>query len=197
MKHLERGLNIDSFLRYIINNKDNNKPIKEGFKTITRNTHDYINNFELYNKNSLESISKYITTVFRENDITLEEHFNKMEIRFKKGKIKRHDCNSLLPKENHIIYNNKCKGIDLYECENNSMERYILNLYWDNLGELPIAQNILIAHKETSPEEIQAFFYRAILCNFNILFVVEINDSFSEYHQDIINSYISNLLSVK
>ena len=61
MKHLERGLNIDSFLRYIINNKDNNKPIKEGFKTITRNSHDYINNFELYNKNSLESISKYIT----------------------------------------------------------------------------------------------------------------------------------------
>ena len=77
------------------------------------------------------------------------------------------------------------------------MERYILNLYWDNLWELPIAQNILISHKETSTEEIQAFFYRAILCKFNILFVVEINDSFSEYQQGIINSYISNLLSVK
>ena len=50
MKHLENNLNLDSFLRYIINNKDNNKPIKEGFKAITRNTHDYINNFELYKK---------------------------------------------------------------------------------------------------------------------------------------------------
>ena len=77
MKHLENNLNLDSFLRYIINNKDNNKPIKEGFKAITRNTHDYINNFELYNKNSLESISKYITTVFRENNISFEDHFNK------------------------------------------------------------------------------------------------------------------------
>ena len=77
MKHLENNLNIDSFLRYIINNKDNNKPIKEGFKAITRNTHDYINNFELYNKNSLERISKYITTVFRENNISFEDHFNK------------------------------------------------------------------------------------------------------------------------
>ena len=85
MKHLENNLNLDSFLRYIINNKDNNKPIKEGFKAITRNTHDYINNFELYNKkfknqynkNSLERISKYITTVFRENNISFEDHFNK------------------------------------------------------------------------------------------------------------------------
>jgi len=65
------------------------------------------------------------------------------------------------------------------------------------LGELPNAQNILIANKETSPEEIQAFSYRAILCNYNILFVVEINDSFSDYQQYILNSYIANLLSEK
>ena len=77
MKHLENNLNLDSFLRYIINNKDNNKPIKEGFKAIKRYSLDYINYFELYNKNSLESISKYITTVFRENNISFEDHFNK------------------------------------------------------------------------------------------------------------------------
>ena len=62
---------------------------------------------------------------------------------------------------------------------------------------MPIAQNILIANKETSPEEIQAFLYRAILYNYNILFVVYINDSFSDYQQDILNSYIANLLSKK
>ena len=198
MKHLENNLNIDSFLRYILNNKDNNKPIKEGYKAITRNCLDYINYFELYNKNSLESISKYITTVFRENGITFEEHFNKMEIKFKDGKLKRHDCNNnFLLEEDHIIYNNNCKGIYLHECENNSMERYIINLYWDKLGELPISQNILIANKETSPEEIQSFLYRAILCNYNILFIVEINDSFSDYQQYILNSYISNSLLVK
>ena len=195
MKHLESNLKIDSFLRYIINNKDNNKQIKEGFKAIIRNATDFINQYELYNKNSLESISKYITTVFDKNGIKVEDHFNNMEIKFKD--LKRHDSVTSLISKDKKIYNNNCKGIYLHECENNSMEKFILNLYWDKLGELPIAQNILIANKETSPEEIQAFFYRAILCNYNVLFVVEINDSFSDYQQGIINSYIANLLSEK
>ena len=89
------------------------------------------------------------------------------------------------------------KGIYLYKCENNSMEEYIINLFWDKLAELPIAQNVLIANKETSYEEIQAFFHRAILCKYYTLFVVEINDSFSEFQQSIMNSYINNLLSYK
>ena len=121
-----------------------------------------------------------------------------MEIRFKNGKLKKNDCiNNFLPKEDNIIYNNKCKGIYLHECENNSMERHIINLYWDKLGELPIEQNILITNKETSLEEIQTFFNRAILCKYNILFTVEINDSLSIYQQSIINYYLSNLLSLK
>ena len=198
MKHLESNMKIDSFLRYIINNKDNNRPIKEGYKAIIRHARDFINQFELYNKNSFESISKYITTVFEKNGIELEDHFSKMKIIFKNNEmLRRESFSNLLPKERRIIYNNKCKGIYLHECENNSMEKYILNLYWDKMEELPIAQNVLIANKETSPEEIQAFFYRAILCNYNILFVVEINDSFSDYQQGILNSYIANLLSEK
>ena len=121
-----------------------------------------------------------------------------MEIRFKNGKLKKNDCiNNFLPKEDNIIYNNKCKGIYLHECENNSMERHIINLYWDKLGELPIEQNILITNKETSLEEIQTFFNRAILCKYNILFTVEINDSLSIYQQSIINYYLSNVLSLK
>ena len=54
IKHLESNLNIDSFLRYIINNTDD-EPIKEGYKTIVRNVNSYIKQYELYNKNSLES----------------------------------------------------------------------------------------------------------------------------------------------
>ena len=37
MKHLEDNYKIDSFLRYIINNTDNNIPIKEGYKSVKRN----------------------------------------------------------------------------------------------------------------------------------------------------------------
>ena len=42
-------------------------------------------------------------------------------------------------------------------------------------------QKVLMTSKETSSEEIQSFFHRAILCNYNTLFVVEINDSFTDF----------------
>ena len=174
MKHLENSINVDSFLRYILNNKNNQK-IKEGSIGISRNVTDYIKQYEIYNKNSLENISEYITSLFQENDKTLEGHYNKMR----------------------IISHDNIKGIYLYECDNNSMEEFIINLFWDKINELPIAQNVLITNKETSTEEIQAFFHRAILCNYNTLFVVEINDSFSDYQQSKMNNYIDSLLSYK
>ncbi len=45
-----------------------------------------------------------------------------------------------------------------------SMEEDIVQIFLDKLGKLPIAQNILIPSEETSEEEMQAFFNRAILC---------------------------------
>jgi len=77
------------------------------------------------------------------------------------------------------------------------MEEFIIKVFWDKLNQLPIAQNVLITSKETCEEEIQSFLYRAILCNYNSLFVVEINDSFSEQQQSIMNSYIDQLLTYK
>ena len=175
MSHLESGINMDSFLRYILNNTDNNKKINEGFKAITRHVNDWINQYEMYNLDSLENISEYITSLFQSNDKTLEDHYNKMR----------------------IVSSKNDKGIYLYECTNNSMEEFIINLFWEKINELPIAQNVLITSKETSTEEIQAFFHRAILCNYNTLFVVEINDSFSDYQQSKMNNYIDILLSYK
>ena len=89
------------------------------------------------------------------------------------------------------------KGIDIYKCEKLSMEESILILFLEKTNNLPIAQNVLIANKEISSEEIQAFFHRAILCIYNSLFVVRINDSFTEYQKSIMNSYIDNLLTYK
>jgi len=198
MMHLENGLNIDSFLRYILNNIDNSKPIKEGYKAISRHAKDYIDKYELYNKNSLLNISSYIAFIFRENGLTLEDHYNKMKIINKDRAMKKSNSfKRLHTKENSHKNNNICKGIYLHECENNATKKYILNLYWDKIGKIPISQNILIANKETSYEEIQSFFYRSILCNHNILFVIEIDDSFSYYQQNIMISYIDNLLSEK
>jgi len=202
MKHLENGYNIDSFLRFILNIKENNSIIKEGYKAITRNFTDFIKEYELYNKNSLDSISEYIASVFQENDISLDKHYSKMKIIFNKShrpflKLLQNNLEDNLKRLNSgiINVNNKWKGIYLHECENNSMERFILNLFLDKIWELPIAQNVLITNKETSSEEMQAFFHRAILCNYNTLFVVEINDSFSDNQQSIMNRYVANLLS--
>ena len=89
------------------------------------------------------------------------------------------------------------KGIYSYECDINSMEEFIIKLFWDKLNTLPIAQNVLITSKETSEEEIQAFIYRAILCNYNTLFVIEISDSFTEHQQNIMNLYIEQSLADK
>ena len=177
MKHIKSNLNIDSFLRFILNNKNNNQEIKEGYKAIQSNATDYVKFYELYNQNSLDSISKYITTLFNHNHISVEQHYNEMRIITGDDKV--------------------YKGIFLHECENNSMEEFILNLYWDKIKVLPIAQNVLITNKETSSEEIQAFFHRAILCNYNTLYIIELNDSFNIYQQSIMNSYLDKLLTIK
>ena len=86
----------------------------------------------------------------------------------------------------------------MHQCQiNESAEEYILKIFLEKIGHLPLAQNVLISSKETSPEEIQAFFYRAILCDYNTLFVVELNNSFSNYQQNIMYSYINSILSFK
>ena len=77
------------------------------------------------------------------------------------------------------------------------MEEDILKIYLDNISKIPIAQNILITNIETSYEEMQAFLNRAILCRYNVLFVIEINESFSEYQQRYLNRFMDELLTYK
>ena len=176
MKHLENENTIDSTLtiiRYILNIKDNDIIIKEGNKLVSRKTSDYIN-FKEYYRDSFESIDSYILSLFVNNDKTLENHYNQMK-----------------------ILSSPDKGIFLYECGNSSKEIFIINLFIDKINQLPIAQNILFISNETSFEEIQVFLFRAILCNYHTLFVIEINNSFSEYQQNIMCIYISQLLSYK
>lgn len=65
-----------------------------------------------------------------------------------------------------------------------SMEEYIINLIFDKTVGLKITQNVLIiVNIETYTEDIHVFFHRANLYNYNNLFLVEINYSFSEIQQ--------------
>ena len=91
----------------------------------------------------------------------------------------------------------KYKGIYIHKCENESMEEYIFYLFQEKLDKLPIAQNILVCNNETSIEEIQSFLYRAILCEYNTLFIIELFESFSCFQYNEMYRYIDELLSYK
>ena len=95
------------------------------------------------------------------------------------------------------IKENDLKGIYTYFSRADSLEEDILQIFLDKVGKIPIAQNILISSKETSYEEMQAFFHRAILCEENTLFVVELNGSFSSFQQRNMNNFIDNILTFK
>ena len=61
-------------------------------------------------------------------------------------------------------------GIYTYVCEN--LEKNIYQIYIYLTDHKPIAQNILLCNKKTSNEEITAYLYRALLCEFNSCFII-------------------------
>ena len=173
-RHFEFNYNIENRLRFILNNTNNSEKIIDG--NISNNNLNYnLSQYKLMIENSFKNISDYLKTLFLNYNISLEKHYEKMLIKNK----------------------NTYKGIYFHKCENESMEEFVLKLYFDKLGQLPIAQNILICNKETSEEEIQAFLYRAILCEFNTLFTINIYDSFTHIQKNIMNNYINELLSYR
>ena len=62
---------------------------------------------------------------------------------------------------------------------------------------MPVAQNILINNKETTFEEMQAFFNRAILCEYNTLFIISASHAFSELQIKYMINLINELLTYK
>ena len=185
MRHIDGDYNALDNLRFILNKTDNNKEIKDIIETKSINkfiVEDYMQIQESKTQTQkddsfefIEKLSNYLTSFFEKNDLSLQKHYESMLIK------------------NKNIY----KGIYLHKCENESKEEFILKLFFNLIGKLPIAQNILISSKDTSYEEIQAFFYRAILCEFNTLFVCAINDSFSDSQQNVMFALIDSLLSYK
>ena len=173
-QHQEGNLEIYEIKRYILNKTSTFDKVEEAKDinniAIAEDEQEYRDN----TKDIFESISDYLIDLFNTNGINFDKHYEKMKIN----------------KEN-------IKGISIYQCTEKSMEEYILNLFNDYLDQLPIAQNVLICSKETSIEEMQSFLYRAILCEYNTLFVIEILKSFSNYQHNKMYGYIDKLLSIK
>ena len=174
--HQEGNCPVNDIIRYILNKTeyDNNKII-DGETYNIKIGADYETEYKEYTKKIFEYMAKYIISLFDKNGLDFEKHYSNMIINGAE----------------------KYKGIFIYKCVTISMEEYILYLFQEKLDKLPIAQNILICSSETSIEEIQSFFYRAILCEYNTLFIIEILESFSSFQHNRMYSYIDKLLSYK
>ena len=175
-QHQEGNFEIFEIKRYILNKTSTSDKIEEA-KDINNIAigEDYEQEYRDNTKDIFESMSNYLIDLFNTNGLNFDKHYEKMKIK----------------KEN-------TKGISLHQCTDKSMEEYILNdVFNEYLGKLPIAQNVLICSKETSIEEMQSFLYRAILCEYNTLFVIEILKSFTNYQHNKMYSYIDKLLSIK
>ena len=173
--HQEGNGEISELVRYILNKTSNKDKIQDGDLYNEKLGKDFEDQYNDYMKKIFVHISQYLISLFKKNDSNLQKHFDDMK----------------------IIKKDKFKGIAIKKCTKISMEEYILGLFMEKLGKLPIAQNILICSNETSIEEIQSFLYRAILCESNTLFVVEILESFSNFQHNKMYSYIDKLLSIK
>ena len=174
--HQEGNCPIKDIIRYILNKTeyDNNKII-DGEPYNIKIGSDFETEYKEYTKKIFEYMAKYIISLFDKNGLDFEKHYSNMIING----------------------NKKYRGIFIFKCDNISMEEYILYLFQEKLDKLPIAQNILICSNETSIEEIQSFLYRAILCEYNTLFIIEILESFSSFQHNRMYSYIDKLLSYK
>ena len=175
-QHQEGNDEISDIMRYILNKTSIYDTIRDADNLhISPLDEDYEEEYHVYTKEIFIGISSYLISLFKNNNLDFQKHYENME-------IKRE-------------YNNK--GFLIKKCQNESMEEYILNLFMDKLGKFPIAQNILICSEQTSVEEIQSFLYRAILCEYNTLFVIQILESFSNYQFNKMYNYIDKIFSIK
>jgi len=111
---------------------------------------DYPYNYEI---NSVENINKYLQKLFKVNQLKIDELFANNKVL---GET------NLLPG----LYR-KTKLKDFSDLINK-----ILNIYLNLTGNLPTINTLLICNENTNYEQIKSFFYKAILCEQPILFLI-------------------------
>ena len=175
-QHQEGNCEIPELMRFILNKIDYKDEIQEVENLFNEQLdEDFEEQYKNYMKKIFDNISRYLISLLEKNNLDLNTFYESMKI--------KEDFNN--------------KGISIKKCENISIEEYILSLFLEKLDKLPIAQNVLICSEETSLEEIQSFLSRAILCEYNTLFVIELLESFSNFQLNKMYNYIDKFLSIK
>jgi len=119
----------------------------------------------------IDNCNNYIEKILIINNIRLENIY----------------MNSLILDKFKEIY-----GLYIYSCS--VLEKEIFQLYKYLTNNIPIAQNILICNKDSSKEEIIAFLYRAILCQFHSCFIIGGIESLEFEQKNIFLSVLNKLL---
>ena len=102
-------------------------------------------------KDIISNCERYLKEILKKNEITFQKIYS-FSIIYQKAKL------------------GKYKGIYTYLSEN--LEKDLFQIYKYFTKRDPVAQNILLCNKDTTSEEIIAFLYRAILCEFNSCFIM-------------------------
>ena len=101
-------------------------------------------------EDKINNCEQYLNEILLKNDLTLEKIFEQSLIKEKKK-------------------DQKYKGVCIYQDKlNNTLFKIYKYLTENN----PVAQTVIICNKETTIEELTAFLYRAILCDFNSCFIM-------------------------
>ena len=97
------------------------------------------------------------------------------------------------------IYNNKCKNRDLKEIQLsffnfNEIDIAAIQIFLQITKELPNPQNTLYCNLEISKEEIISFTYRAMLCEFQGLFLIIKPENLDKENKTLLIQIIKNEL---
>ena len=111
---------------------------------------EYTSENDIY-KDMINNCEKFLQDILTKNNLSLKQIYE----------------NSLINvKQKDFEY----KGVYLNSCE--KLEKDIFQLYKYLTKNTPTAQNILLCNRKTTLEELTAFLFRAILCEFNSCFII-------------------------
>ena len=124
-------------------------------------------------KNNIDKISLFLENIF-ENNITVQNILSSNELK-----------------------NKKYKGFYTIEIPKKSYEIEILSWYVDLTNNLPLPFTLLICTNDTSDEELTSFLYRALYCEYNILFFLQNIEDLTNEQRKIIISMLRNKNLIK
>ena len=135
----------ESLLSYLMNNLYKTNIEKFEYENGKKD----INGIDIY-ENVINNCNKYFKEILSINKITPKDLYTQNIINFKYNF--------------HGLYN--------YLAVETGIEEQILSWYYLLTKNYPMAHSLLLCNKDTSSDEIISFMYRAILCQYNVLFMI-------------------------